>query len=144
MTDDKYSGLINIPSTHSVDGTVDTLKEILQANGIKLFALVDHSGEAEKAGLKMPATKLLIFGNPKAGTPVMLAAPDSAIDLPLKILIREDAKKKVWVTYNSTAYLQERHNLPSELLPNIAGIEGISEEGCEQSRLRFGQMRQHA
>jgi uncharacterized protein (DUF302 family) len=116
-----------------VDETVDTLKKILEANGIKLFVLVDHSGEAEKAGLKMPATKLLIFGNPKAGTPVMLAAPDSAIDLPLKILIREDAEKKVWVTYNSPGYLQERHNLPSELLPNIAGIEALARKAANNA-----------
>jgi uncharacterized protein (DUF302 family) len=130
MTHDNCSGLVTIPSKHSVDETVDTLKGILQANGIKLFVLVDHSGEAEKAGLKMPATKLLIFGNPKAGTPVMLAAPDSAIDLPLKILIREDAEKKVWVTYNSPVYLVERHNMPSELLPNIAGIEALARKAA--------------
>lgn len=94
MAADKSSGLVEIPSSHSVAETVEKLKGILQANGITLFAFVDHSGEAEKAGLKMRPTKLLIFGNPKAGTSVMLAAPSSAIDLPLKILIWEDAQRE--------------------------------------------------
>jgi len=131
MTPARGSGLIDIPSNHSVDETVAKLKGILQEKGITLFALVDHSGEAAKAGMKMRPTKLLIFGNPKAGTPVMLAAPRSAIDLPLKILIWEDAQGKVWVTYNSPAYLQERHNLPPELLPNIAVIEAVAKKAAE-------------
>ncbi len=127
----KDSGLIDIRSSHSVDETVEKLKGILQAKGIALFALVDHSGAAIKAGMKMRPTKLLIFGNPKAGTPVMLAAPSSAIDLPLKILIWEDAQGKVWVTYNSLAYLQERHNLPPEVLPNINVIEALAKKAAE-------------
>ena len=127
----KVSGLIDIRSSHSVDETVEKLKGILQAKGIALFALVDHSGAAIKAGMKMRPTKLLIFGNPKAGTPVMLAAPSSAIDLPLKILIWEDAQGKVWVTYNSLAYLQERHNLPPEVLPNINVIEALAKKAAE-------------
>ena len=126
MAVQKDGGLIDIRSSHSVDETVEKLKGILQAKGISLFALVDHSGEAEKAGMKMRPTKLLIFGNPKAGTPVMLAAPSSAIDLPLKILIWEDAQGKVWVTYNSPVYLQERHSLPRELLQNIAVVETLA------------------
>jgi uncharacterized protein (DUF302 family) len=96
-----------------------------------LFALIDHSGEAEKAGMKMPPTKLVIFGNPKAGTPLMLAAPSSAIDLPLKILVREDGQGKVWVSYNSPAYLQERHNLPQELLQNIAVVETLAAKAAQ-------------
>ncbi len=131
MASDRASGLVEVPSSHSVDETAEKLKEILQAKGIKLFAVVDHSGEAEKAGLKMRPTKLFIFGNPKAGTPVMLAAPSSAIDLPLKILIWEDALGKVWITYNSTAYLQERHSLPPELLPNIGVIETLAQMAAE-------------
>ena len=131
MAAQKGSGLIDIRSSHSVDETVEKLKGILQAKGIALFALVDHSGAAIKAGMKMRPTKLLIFGNPKAGTPVMLAAPSSAIDLPLKILIWEDAQGKVWVTYNSLAYLQERHNLPPEVLPNINVIEALAEKAAE-------------
>jgi uncharacterized protein (DUF302 family) len=124
-------GLIDIPSNHSVDETVKKLKEILQAKGITLFALVDHSGEAAKAGMKMPPTKLFIFGNPKGGTPLMLAAPSSAIDLPLKILVWEDVQGKVWITYNSPSYLQERHNIPPDLLPNIAVIETLAAKAAE-------------
>ena len=131
MAAQKGSGLIDIRSSHSVDETVEKLKGILQAKGIALFALVDHSGAAIKAGMKMRPTKLLIFGNPKAGTSVMLAAPSSAIDLPLKILIWEDAQGKVWVTYNSLAYLQERHNLPPEVLPNINVIEALAKKAVE-------------
>lgn len=131
MVAEKNGGLINVPSNHSVDETVEKLKEILQSKGITIFALIDHSGEAIKAGMKMRPTKLLIFGNPKAGTPVMLAAPSSAIDLPLKILIWEDAEGKVWVTYNSPAYLQERHNIPVELLPNVSVIEALAKSAAE-------------
>ena len=131
MAAEKNGGLFNIPSNHSVDETVEKLKAILQLKGIKLFALIDHSGEAIKAGMKMRPTKLVILGNPKAGTPVMLAAPSSAIDLPLKILIWEDAQGRAWVTYNSPAYLQKRHNLPPELLPNIAVIETLAKNAAE-------------
>lgn len=131
MPTDNGKGLIDTPSTHSVDETVKKLEAILQAKGITLFALVDHSGEAAKAGMRMRPTKLLIFGNPKGGTPVMLAAPSSAIDLPLKILIWEDSQGKVWVTYNSPAYLQKRHNLPPGVLPNIAVIEALAKTAAE-------------
>jgi uncharacterized protein (DUF302 family) len=131
MAAEKNSGLISVASSHSVDETVEKLKGILQSKGITLFALIDHSGEAIKAGMKMRSTKLLIFGNPKAGTPVMLAAPSSAIDLPLKILIWEDAQGKTWVTYNSPAYLQERHTIPVELLPNVSVIEALAKSAAE-------------
>ena len=120
------NGIVNLPSNHSVDETVESLKEILEAKGVNLFALVDHSGEAEKVGLQMRPTKLLIFGSPKAGTPLMQAAPSIAIDLPLKILIWEDAQGKVWVSYNSPAYLQQRHNLAPELLKNLAVVETLA------------------
>lgn len=125
------TGIVDKPSNHSVEETVDRLKDILQSKEVKLFALVDHSGEAEKAGMTMPPTKLLIFGNPKAGTPLMLAAPSVAIDLPLKILVWEGAHKKTWVSYNSSAYLQERHNFPKELLPNIAVVETLAAKAAE-------------
>jgi uncharacterized protein (DUF302 family) len=100
----------------------------LQSKGVTLFALVDHSGEAEKVGVKMPPTKLLIFGNPKGGTPLMLAAPSAAIDLPLKILVAENAQGKVWISYNSAEYLKERHGLAENLLPNIAVVETLAVE----------------
>jgi uncharacterized protein (DUF302 family) len=119
------NGIVSKPSTHSVDETVEKLKGILQAKGVMLFALVDHSGEAAKVGLKMPPTRLLIFGSPKAGTPLMLASPSVAIDLPLKILVSEDTSGKVWVSYNSPAYLKQRHNLPQDLIQNIAIVEAL-------------------
>ena len=122
----KEEGIVRIPSHHSVDETVDKLKTILQSKGVTLFALIDHSGEAEKVGLKMPPTKLLIFGNPKGGTPLMLAAPSAAIDLPLKILVAEDSQGKVWISYNSPEYLKERHGLPDNLLPNIAVVQALA------------------
>ncbi|HVI09800.1 MAG TPA: DUF302 domain-containing protein [Candidatus Binatia bacterium] len=119
-------GIVDEPSLHSVDETVERLKSILQSKGVTLFALIDHSGEAEKVGMKMPPTKLLIFGSPKAGTPLMLASPSIAIDLPLKILVWEDKQGKVWVSYNSPEYLRERHNLPPDLLQNIAVVETLA------------------
>jgi uncharacterized protein (DUF302 family) len=124
-------GIIDTPSNHSVDQTVERFKKILEARGVTLFALVDHSGEAEKAGMRMPPTKLLIFGSPKAGTPIMLAAPSVAIDLPLKILIWEDSEGKVWVSYNSVEYLQERHGIPQGLLQNIAVMETLAAAASE-------------
>jgi uncharacterized protein (DUF302 family)/uncharacterized membrane protein YidH (DUF202 family) len=125
------TGIVDVPSNHSVDQTVEKLKGILNAKGVTLFALVDHSGEAEKVGMKMPPTKLLIFGSPKAGTPVMLAAPSIAIDLPLKVLVWEDSSGKVWVSYNSPAYLQKRHNVPDELMQNIALVETLATKAGE-------------
>jgi len=124
-------GIIDKPSNHSVDQTVERLRNILQAKAVTLFALVDHSGEAQKVGMKMPPTKLLIFGSPKAGTPLMLDAPSIAIDLPLKILIWEDSQGKVWVSYNSPGYLQERHGLAPELLQNIAVVETLAANAAE-------------
>jgi len=126
MSPNASRGIVDVPSRHSVDETVAKLKAILQAKGVALFALIDHSGEAEKAGMKMPPTKLVIFGNPKAGTPLMLAAPSAAIDLPLKILIWQDHAGKVWVSYNSPSYLRERHGLPEEMVKNIAVVEALA------------------
>ena len=131
MTQNMGNGIVDIPSNHTVEQTVERLKGILEAKGVTLFALVDHSGEAEKAGMKMPPTKLLIFGSPKAGTPVMLASPSIAIDLPLKILIWEDGSGKTWISYNSPAYLMERHNVPPELLKNIAVVETLAAKAGE-------------
>jgi uncharacterized protein (DUF302 family) len=122
----KEEGIVKAPSHHSVDETVDKLKTILKAKSVTLFALIDHSGEAEKVGLKMPPTKLLIFGNPKGGTPLMLAAPSAALDLPLKILVAEDAQGKVWVSYNSPEYIRERHGFPETLVANIAVVQALA------------------
>jgi uncharacterized protein (DUF302 family) len=125
------NGIVSKPSNHSVEQTVEALSNILKAKGVALFALIDHSGEAEKVGLKMRPTKLLIFGNPKAGTPLMLASPSSAIDLPLKVLIWEDAQGKVWLSYNSPEYLRQRHGLPQELMQNIAVVETLATKAGE-------------
>jgi uncharacterized protein (DUF302 family) len=126
MARDVDSGIVNVASRHPVDDIVNALTALLHTKGITLFALVDHSGEAAKVGIAMRPTKLLIFGNPKAGTPVMIAAPSSAIDLPLKILVWQDAEGQVWVSYNSPQYLQARHHVPPELLPNLAIIETLA------------------
>jgi uncharacterized protein (DUF302 family) len=128
MTPENSNGIISIASSHSVSASVERLKGILQAKGVALFALVDHSGEAEKAGMHMPNTKLLIFGSPKAGTPVMLAAPSIAIDLPLKILIWEAENGEVRISYNSPRYLEDRHNVPPDLMKNLAAVEALARE----------------
>jgi uncharacterized protein (DUF302 family) len=120
------NGIVTLASNHSVDQTVKKLEDLLQTKGIRLFAIVDHSGEAERAGMRMNATKLVIFGNPRAGTPVMLAAPGIAIDLPLKILVWEDANGGVWLSWNAPAYLQSRHGVPDELTQNIAAAEALA------------------
>jgi uncharacterized protein (DUF302 family) len=97
----------------------------LKSKGVAIFALIDHSGAVEKAGLKMCPTQVLIFGNPKGGAPLMLAAPSTAIDLPLKALVWEDADGKMWLSYNSPDYLQQRHGFPADLEKNIAAIEPL-------------------
>lgn len=124
-------GIVSIPSQHTVSQIVEKLQGIFRAKGITLFALIDHSGEAAKAGMKMPPTKLLIFGSPQAGTPLMLAAPSTAIDLPLKILVWEDTDRKTWVSYNSKEYLLQRHGFPEVLMQNIAGIEALAASVAE-------------
>jgi uncharacterized protein (DUF302 family) len=131
MKSSESSGIISKPSNHSVEQTVANVRSLLLDRGVALFAFIDHSGEAERVGMKMRPTKLLIFGSPKAGTPLMMAAPSSAIDLPLKILVWEDVEGRVWVSYNSPKYLQERHGLPQELLQNIAVVETLATKAGE-------------
>jgi len=125
MSSNSVPGFISKLSQHSVPETIQRLSAVLKSKGVAIFALVDHSGEAEKAGLKMRPTQLLIFGNPKAGTPLMVAAPSTAIDLPIKALVWEDADGKVWLSYNSPDYLQQRHGFPSELEKNLAAVEPL-------------------
>jgi uncharacterized protein (DUF302 family) len=127
------TGIVDRPSRESVDQTVERLEAILRAKGITLFALIDHGGEAAKVGLKMPPTKLLIFGKPEAGTPLMLASPRIAIDLPLKILVWEDAEGQVWVSANTAAYLRERHGLSLEFLPTLAAVEALAAAATTES-----------
>lgn len=116
-------GIVSIPVNRSVAEIVSNLERMLAVRGAKLFAIIDHSGEAAKVGLKMPDTKLLIFGNPSAGTPLMLAQPTIALDLPLKILVSEDGNGQVWITYNSPAYLHHRHGLAPDLSSPLAAVE---------------------
>ena len=122
------NGMIHLKSPHTVPETVAALEEAIGRRGIPIAARIDHSGDAAKVGLQMPPTVLLIFGNPAAGTPLMVAAPTLAIDLPLKALAWQDADGHVWVSYNSPAYLQKRHDVPEDLIKNIAGIAAICEE----------------
>ena len=125
------NGLMQVPSPYTVEETLKRLESVLAQRGVQVFARIDHSGEAEKAGLKMPPTKLLIFGNPKGGTPLMLAAPTLAIDLPLKVLVAEDKNGKTQVTYNSPEYLQQRHGVPQDLIKNISVVGALVGQAVE-------------
>jgi uncharacterized protein (DUF302 family) len=125
------AGLVTLRSAHSVDETVAKIRALLAAKQIREFALIDHSGEAAKVGLAMPKTQVVIFGNPKGGTPLMLAAPSVAIDLPLKLLVREDAAGQVWISYWSAQTLLERHGLAESFAANIAVIEALARQAAE-------------
>lgn len=124
-------GLVAVASKHSVDDTVARLEAAFREKGMQIFAVIDHSGEAKKVGLKMPATKVVIFGSPKGGTPLMLAAPSLAIDLPLKALVAEDENGRVTVTYNDPEYLRERHGVPADLIKNLAGASTLIGKAVE-------------
>jgi uncharacterized protein (DUF302 family) len=124
------NGLVHLSSAHSVSETLARLELIVRSKGLTILAKIDHSGDAAKAGLEMRPTQLLIFGNPRSGTPLMVASPTAAIDLPLKALAWQDEDGKVWLTYNSPEYLTERHAIPDSLAKNIAGIGPICEEAA--------------
>jgi uncharacterized protein (DUF302 family) len=124
------NGVVNVASNYSVFETIDRLEQSVKAKQLTVFARVDFSGDAAKAGLSMPPTQMLIFGNPKAGTPLMVAAPSVAIDLPLKAVAWQDAAGRVWLSYNAPEYLTRRHGLPEALLPNIAGIKALVEQAA--------------
>lgn len=125
------NGLIQVASRYSADETISRLKSAFTEKGMQIFAVIDHSGEAEKVGLKMRPTKVIVFGSPKAGTPLMVAAPSLAIDLPLKALVAEDAAGKVSVTYNDPQYLQQRHGVPAELMKNLVGAGAVIAKAVE-------------
>jgi uncharacterized protein (DUF302 family) len=125
------NGLIQVASHYSVEETVRRLAAAFAEKGMQVFAVIDHSGEAEKVGLKMRPTKVVIFGSPKGGTPLMVAAPSLAIDLPLKALVAEDAAGKVSVTYNDPEYLRDRHGVPGELIKNLAGAGAVIGKAVE-------------
>jgi uncharacterized protein (DUF302 family) len=124
-------GLINVASKYSVPETIERLQSVVKSHGLTVFALINFGGDAEKVGLAMQPAQLLIFGNPKAGTPLMIASPSIAIDLPLKALAWENSNGKVWLSYNKPEYLQQRHRLPDDLVKNISGIKELVEKAVE-------------
>ena len=124
------NGVVNVATHYSVSESIDRLEALVKSKQLTVFARIDFSGDAAKVGLSMPPTQMLIFGNPKAGTPLMLAAPSVAIDLPLKALAWQDGGGQVWLSYNAPEYLMRRHGLPETLLPNIAGIKALVEEAA--------------
>ena len=125
------NGLLQVVSRYPVDETVRRIESLLGQKGLQVFAVIDHSGEAQKVGLKMRPTKVVIFGSPKGGTPLMVAAPTLAIDLPLKALVAEDERGKVWVSYNTPEYLRQRHGVPEDLINNIAGVGAMVAKAVE-------------
>ena len=120
------NGVASVLSPHTVDDTIELLTHLVEAKGAKIFAVIDHGGEAKAAGLTMRPTKLLVFGNPKAGTPIMVASPDAALDLPLKILVAQAADGRVWMSYNTPQYLQTRHNLSADSLGVLVAAEALA------------------
>ena len=116
------NGIVHLSSPYPFPETLKRLDSLLQERGLTVFARMDHSGEAEKVGMKMCPTELILFGSPKGGTPLILASPTLAIELPLKALVWQDSESKVWVSYNAAEYLKHRHNIPDELVKNIAVI----------------------
>jgi uncharacterized protein (DUF302 family) len=128
---EQAEGIVNLPTHSSVDETITRLQSMLQEKGVQIFALIDHSGEAKRAGFDMRPTKLLIFGNPKAGTPLMLAAPSIAIDLPLKLLVWEDAGGQVSISYNAPEYLQKRHSVPQNLAAALGAVEVLAKNAAK-------------
>lgn len=125
------SGLIQARSSHSFEETVRRLQTAFTEKGMQIFVVIDHSGEAQKVGLTMRPTKVVIFGSPKGGTPLMVAAPSLAVDLPLKALVAEDEDGKVSVTYNAPEYLRDRHGVPAELIKNLAGAGAVIAKAVE-------------
>jgi uncharacterized protein (DUF302 family) len=123
--------VVTKPSKYSVQETIDRIEKAVTAKGMKIFARIDHSGEARNVGLDMKPTVLLIFGNPKGGTALMIARPTAAIDLPMKALAWEDQEGRVWLTYNAPELLQERHGLPAELAARLEPVGKLLEGAVE-------------
>ncbi len=133
MSSESSHGLVHLGSPYTVSETISRLERIVSSKGLTVLARIDHSGDAARVGLEMNPTELLIFGSSKAGTPLMVASPTAAIDLPLRALAWSDAGGNVWLSYNSPEYLAERHSIPSHLLRNIAGIRVLCEEAVIRS-----------
>ena len=126
-----YEGIQSIVSNYTVEETVARLQSLLQQKGVKLFCLIDQAGEALAAGLTMLPTRLLIFGSPKAGTPLMLASPSAALDLPLKILVAQNETGKTILSWNDPVWLQQRHGFPAELGANLAAAQALAKAAAE-------------
>lgn len=122
----RAEGVVSLRSVHAAADTLSRLRDSVRAKGLTEFALIDHSGAAAQAGLTMREAKVLIFGSPAAGTPLMVAAPLVALDLPLKILVWEDGDGQCWVSYTDPAYLARRYGLPETLSANIAGVAALA------------------
>jgi uncharacterized protein (DUF302 family) len=130
MSATDVSGLVKLPSRHSVSATIDRLEALLKERGVLVFVRIDFSGDAQRAGLRMPAQQMLIFGNPKAGTPLMLAVPAVGLDLPLKMLAWEAPDGKVWAAYNDPQYIVQRYGLPAALAANLAAVVPLIERAA--------------
>ena len=125
------SGILRIPSSHPVAETLARLEGLLKERGIMVFARIDFSGDAGRAGLTMRAEQMLIFGNPKAGTPLMQAEPLCGLDLPLKALVFEDSGGKAWIAWNDPQYIVRRHALPAALAANLAAVTPLIEHAAQ-------------
>ena len=125
------NGVISKPSRYTVSETIDRFEALAKSKGVSIFARIDHASEATKVGLTMRPAQLLIFGNPRVGTPLMNAAPESAIDLPLKVLAWEDSQGHVWLSYNSPEWLRQRHGLPDELMNGVAAVGTLVNQAAQ-------------
>ena len=126
-----HEGIRTLVSQFSVEETVARLQSMIEERGVKFFCLVDHSGEAAAAGLTMPPTKLLIFGSPRVGTPLMLAAPSAALDLPFRILVAENESGETVISWNDPAWIEQRHAFPHELTANLAAAAAFAKAASE-------------
>jgi uncharacterized protein (DUF302 family) len=119
------TGIVTVASAHSGAATVDQLQTLIRDRGLMLFTCIDFSGDAERAGLDLRFSQLVIFGNPRAGTPLMQCTPTAALDLPLKVLVWEDANGDTWLSFNSIEYLRQRHGLPGDLMTPVSGVAAL-------------------
>jgi len=119
------AGIVTVASAQAGAATAERLATLIQERGLTLFARIDFSGDAARAGLTMPFSQMLIFGNPKAGTPLMQFAPTAALDLPLKVLVWDDADGRTYLSFNSPDYLRQRHGLPDELVKPVSGVAAL-------------------
>jgi uncharacterized protein (DUF302 family) len=124
------SGVVRIASSHSVAETVARLEGLLKERGVLVFARIDFSGDAGRAGLTMRPEQMLVFGNPKAGTPLMQAEPVVGLDLPIKALVFEDAAGKTWIAWNDPDYVVRRHGLPASLAANLGAVVPLIERAA--------------